>query len=233
MTAALILSSFPSLALPRSGSEGFSHPVARTPFPVCKQPGPLACVARRSAATRTIIAAMPAEVSEGLPYNVRFRLNTKSTMELAKSFEPADIEQFWRTEWEQRGYFTATTDPGKPVVQHPAAAAERDRHPAHGACVQPDHHGWPDPLLPHARLQHGLDSGHRPRRHRDPDRGRTPARRAKDFAPRPRPRKVRRKSLGMERKIRLHHHRPDAPPGRLDRLEPRILHDGRAALRRP
>ena len=35
-------------------------------------------------------------------------------MELAKSFEPADIEQFWRTEWEQRGYYTATLDAGKP-----------------------------------------------------------------------------------------------------------------------
>ncbi|MGE5621694.1 MAG: valine--tRNA ligase, partial [Bacillota bacterium] len=35
-------------------------------------------------------------------------------MELAKSFEPADIEKHWRTEWEQRGYYTATTDPGKP-----------------------------------------------------------------------------------------------------------------------
>ncbi|TFW35576.1 valine--tRNA ligase [Massilia horti] len=35
-------------------------------------------------------------------------------MELAKSFEPADIEQFWRTEWEKRGYFTASTDPSKP-----------------------------------------------------------------------------------------------------------------------
>nr|WP_314540703.1 valine--tRNA ligase [uncultured Massilia sp.] len=35
-------------------------------------------------------------------------------MELAKSFEPADIEQFWRKEWEQRGYFAATMDEGKP-----------------------------------------------------------------------------------------------------------------------
>jgi valyl-tRNA synthetase len=35
-------------------------------------------------------------------------------MELAKSFEPAEIEQFWRTEWEKRGYFTATMDPAKP-----------------------------------------------------------------------------------------------------------------------
>ncbi|MFT5644235.1 MAG: valyl-tRNA synthetase [Janthinobacterium sp.] len=35
-------------------------------------------------------------------------------MELAKSFEPADIEQFWRNEWEQRGYFAASMDAEKP-----------------------------------------------------------------------------------------------------------------------
>jgi valyl-tRNA synthetase len=35
-------------------------------------------------------------------------------MELAKSFEPAEIEQFWRTEWEKRGYFAATMAPEKP-----------------------------------------------------------------------------------------------------------------------
>ncbi|MBO9536903.1 valine--tRNA ligase [Herbaspirillum sp.] len=35
-------------------------------------------------------------------------------MELAKSFEPAEIEKFWREEWEKRGYFAATTDAGKP-----------------------------------------------------------------------------------------------------------------------
>ncbi len=36
-------------------------------------------------------------------------------MELAKSFDPADIEAFWRTEWEKRGYYTATTDADKPA----------------------------------------------------------------------------------------------------------------------
>jgi valyl-tRNA synthetase len=35
-------------------------------------------------------------------------------MELAKSFEPANIESFWRTEWEQRGYFTASVDENRP-----------------------------------------------------------------------------------------------------------------------
>ena len=36
-------------------------------------------------------------------------------------------------------------------VRHPAAAAQRDRHAAHGPRVQPDHHGQPDALPPHAR----------------------------------------------------------------------------------
>ncbi|PUA20605.1 valine--tRNA ligase [Glaciimonas sp. PCH181] len=35
-------------------------------------------------------------------------------MELAKSFDPAEIEQFWRSEWEKRGYFAASTDVSKP-----------------------------------------------------------------------------------------------------------------------
>ncbi|KAF3997359.1 valine--tRNA ligase [Glaciimonas immobilis] len=35
-------------------------------------------------------------------------------MELAKSFDPAEIEQFWRNEWEKRGYYAATTDASKP-----------------------------------------------------------------------------------------------------------------------
>jgi len=35
-------------------------------------------------------------------------------MELAKSFEPADIEQFWRSEWEKRGYYAASLDLTKP-----------------------------------------------------------------------------------------------------------------------
>ena len=34
-------------------------------------------------------------------------------MELAKSFEPAEIEKFWRTEWEKRGYFAASLHPEK------------------------------------------------------------------------------------------------------------------------
>ena len=35
-------------------------------------------------------------------------------MELAKAFEPAEIEQHWRTEWEKRHYYAATLDESKP-----------------------------------------------------------------------------------------------------------------------
>jgi valyl-tRNA synthetase len=35
-------------------------------------------------------------------------------MELAKSFEPAEIEKNWRTIWEQRGYSSASMDPSQP-----------------------------------------------------------------------------------------------------------------------
>jgi valyl-tRNA synthetase len=45
---------------------------------------------------------------------VLFAKFRRHIMELAKSFEPADIEQFWRSAWEKRGYFTATMDAGKP-----------------------------------------------------------------------------------------------------------------------
>lgn len=54
-------------------------------------------------------------------------------MELAKSFEPADIEQFWRTEWEKRGYFTATTDADKPAfsIQLPPPNVTGTLHMGH------------------------------------------------------------------------------------------------------
>ncbi|HEU4777247.1 MAG TPA: valine--tRNA ligase [Telluria sp.] len=54
-------------------------------------------------------------------------------MELAKSFEPADIEQFWRTEWEQRGYYTATLDADKPAfsIQLPPPNVTGTLHMGH------------------------------------------------------------------------------------------------------
>ncbi|MDO8306540.1 class I tRNA ligase family protein, partial [Herminiimonas sp.] len=55
-------------------------------------------------------------------------------MELAKSFDPADIEAFWRSEWEKRGYYAATTDAGKPAfsIQLPPPNVTGTLHLGHG-----------------------------------------------------------------------------------------------------
>jgi valyl-tRNA synthetase len=54
-------------------------------------------------------------------------------MELAKSFDPADIEAFWRTEWERRGYFAAGTTAGKPAfsIQLPPPNVTGTLHMGH------------------------------------------------------------------------------------------------------
>ncbi len=54
-------------------------------------------------------------------------------MELAKSFDPADIERFWGTEWEKRGYYAATTDAGKPAfsIQLPPPNVTGTLHMGH------------------------------------------------------------------------------------------------------
>ena len=49
------------------------------------------------------------------------------SMELAKSFEPHEIERRWYPIWESRGYFAASLDPRSPRLLHPAAAAQRHR----------------------------------------------------------------------------------------------------------
>ncbi|CAN5154593.1 valine--tRNA ligase [soil metagenome] len=54
-------------------------------------------------------------------------------MELAKSFEPAEIEKTWREAWEKRGYYTATTDAGKPAfsIQLPPPNVTGTLHMGH------------------------------------------------------------------------------------------------------
>jgi len=54
-------------------------------------------------------------------------------MELAKSFDPADIESFWRTEWEKRGYYKASLDAGKPAfsIQLPPPNVTGTLHMGH------------------------------------------------------------------------------------------------------
>ncbi|MBK4734724.1 valine--tRNA ligase [Noviherbaspirillum pedocola] len=55
-------------------------------------------------------------------------------MELAKSFEPADIEKRWRSEWETRGYYAATVDRSRPSfsIQLPPPNVTGTLHMGHG-----------------------------------------------------------------------------------------------------
>ncbi|MEN9866473.1 MAG: Valyl-tRNA synthetase, partial [Pseudomonadota bacterium] len=54
-------------------------------------------------------------------------------MELAKSFEPAEIEKFWRSAWEQRGYFAASMDSSEPTfcIQLPPPNVTGTLHMGH------------------------------------------------------------------------------------------------------
>jgi valyl-tRNA synthetase len=54
-------------------------------------------------------------------------------MELAKSFEPAEIEKIWRNTWEERGYYTATLEEGKPAfsIQLPPPNVTGTLHMGH------------------------------------------------------------------------------------------------------
>ena len=85
-------------------------------------------------------------------------------MELDKSFEPRAIEAKWYPFWESRGLFKASMEGRRSGVLHPASAAERHRHAAHGARVPAHADGRADPLPPHARRQHAVAGGHRSRR---------------------------------------------------------------------
>ena len=98
-------------------------------------------------------------------------------MELAKSFEPHAIEAKWYPLWEVARLLQAVDAAGRAAVLHPASAAERHRHAAHGPRVPADADGPADPLSPDARRQHAVAGRHRPRRHRDADRRRAAARR--------------------------------------------------------
>ena len=150
--------------------------------------------------------------------------------ELAKSFEPAAIEARWAPLWEQSGVYEPTLDPAKPSfsIQLPPPNVTGTLHMGHAFnqtimdsltryhrmrgdntlwVPGTDHAGIATQIVVERQLQ---AQGH--------------------VAPGPRPRELRRTRVGVEAGVRLHHHAPDAPPGRLGRLEARVLHDGRRAV---
>ena len=152
-------------------------------------------------------------------------------MELAKSFEPADIERRWYPDWEAKGYFNAGLDTQNPnafCILLPPPNVTGTLHMGHGF-----NQAIMDTMTRHRRMCGDntlVAAGNGPRRHRDADRRRTPTRRARCLAPRPRPREVRRESVGVEGILGQHHHPPDAPSRHLAGLDARTLHDGRRPL---
>ena len=132
--------------------------------------------------------------------------------------------------WLDAGYFTADPTSAKPGVFDRAAAAERDRQPAHGSRAGTHHDGRADPPQADAGLRGAVAAGHGPRRHRHPERGGKAARGRRQDQRGLRPRAVRRQGLGLEARVRRRHRRPDAPARRRGGLEPRPVHHGRGTV---
>ena len=112
---------------------------------------------------------------------------------------------------------------------HPAA--QRHGHAAHGPCARRLHPGRHRAPSAHARPLHPLDPGHRPRRHRHPDQGRQEAQGRGQKPPRDGPRRLHRRLLGLDARVRRHHPESDPPHGLLRRLRGRALHHGRRVRR--
>ena len=118
---------------------------------------------------------------------------------LSKSFEPAAIEAKWGPLWEQRGYAvagcrgTGAAEAGEPsfAIQLPPPNVTGTLHMGHAF-----NQTIMDSLTRYHRMR-GFNTlwlpGHRPRRHRHPDRGGAPAAGAGHQPPRPGPRELRAK----------------------------------------
>jgi len=59
-------------------------------------------------------------------------MSEKNSSELAKSYDPSDIEARWYPIWEERGYFNAGLDPDK-QLRYSAPPAQHHGYFAHGA----------------------------------------------------------------------------------------------------
>ena len=116
------------------------------------------------------------------------------------------------------------------ALLHHDPAAQRHRHPAHGARIQQHGDGLTDSVPPYAGTRHPVAAGHRPCRHRHPDGGRAPARGRGQEPARSRPRRLHRAGLGLEGALRRQHHPAATTSGGLARLGPRTLHHGRRVV---
>ena len=79
-------------------------------------------------------------------------------------YQPEGVEARWQQTWEDEGLYAAEPDAERPAFVHRDPAAERDGRAAHGSRAERVDPGPPRPLPPHARVQHALAAGIRPRR---------------------------------------------------------------------
>jgi hypothetical protein len=152
-------------------------------------------------------------------------------MELAKSFEPAEIERRWYPIWESRGYFAAGLDTAKTdnfCILLPPPNVTGTLHMGHGF-----NQAIMDSLTRYHRMR-GDNTLWQPGTDHAGIATQIVVERQLDapgyFAPRPRPRKVPGQGLGVEGILGQHHHQADAPPGDIARLVARALHDGCRAV---
>ncbi len=117
------------------------------------------------------------------------------------------------------------------ALLHRDPATQRDGIAAYGARAQQHAAGHPVPFRAHARPRRALAARHRPRRHRDPARGRAADDGAAGARPaHDRPREVPGEGVGVEGRERRHHHQSAQAARGLLRLGPRALHHGRGAV---
>ena len=114
------------------------------------------------------------------PFFMSENADTRRAVEtLEKTFDPAHFEERWYSAWEKEGRFQPQGPPGSPRFVMVIPPAERDGPAPHRARVRPDDRGHPGPLEEDERPPGPLASGHRPRRHRDPDGGRAASSRSR------------------------------------------------------
>ena len=148
-------------------------------------------------------------------------------------------EARWTERWLSGHLFHAEPDPARGLLdRHPAA--QRHRRPAHGPRPERHHPGRAHALPPHARRQRLLAAGHRPRRHRHPERGGEAAARRGPDAKKTSAATSSSGASGSGASSTAHHHRAAQAPGLRLRLRARALHPRRGlrarrrqGLRRP
>ena len=118
------------------------------------------------------------------------------------TYEPSDIESRWYSVWEQAGAFRPEINPDGEPFSHRHSAAERHRRAPHGSRPRHVDPGRHHPAQADAGLRRALAAGHRPCRHRHPERRRAGAGRRGPDPPRPRSRAVRRPGVGVEGSVR-------------------------------